>query len=76
MSRADELATYDVGLRGGSHDGKTIPVPGDPTDPPGAVHVSPPGSPELTEVYTPRLNPDDHGPIWLYVYIRTDGTSM
>lgn len=76
MSRTSELATYDVGLRGGSHDGKTIPVTGDPMTPPDVVYVAPPDSPELREVYTPRPNPEGHGPIWLYVYIRTDGPSM
>ncbi|MFJ4368860.1 hypothetical protein ACIP4S_32655 [Streptomyces chartreusis] len=57
---------------GGPIDGRTLPLLGDPLDPPDKlIHQDADGS----HIYTPRpLAHEDDGPLWLYVYLCTEPT--
>ncbi|OMI34347.1 hypothetical protein [Streptomyces sparsogenes] len=68
----EQIPTYDVTLTGGPLDGKTLPVSGDPMEPPDSVVVQLPPENQLQAVYTPRVNTDPEGGPWVYQYIRTE----
>ncbi|MEU0783268.1 hypothetical protein ABZ341_17055 [Streptomyces sp. NPDC006173] len=57
-------------LRGGPVDGRTLPLTGDPLNPPDVVvHQDAEGQ----HIYTPRpLADEDDGPLWMYVFLRTE----
>jgi hypothetical protein len=57
--------------QGGSLDGRTLPLFKDPLNPPDKlVHQVGDGT---QEIYTPRqLGAADEGPLWAYVYLRTE----
>ncbi|MBI0293266.1 hypothetical protein JBE04_01825 [Streptomyces sp. PRKS01-29] len=66
------MPTYDVTLAGGPLDGKTLPVTGDPMEPPDRVVVQLPPESELQAIYSPRVNTGPDGGPWVYQYIRTE----
>ncbi|MFK0125565.1 hypothetical protein ACIQSP_19900 [Streptomyces nigra] len=61
-------------LRGGPYDGRILPLLGD--DPFSPADVLAYHDDDGRHVYTPRpLGGDDDGPLWLYVYLRTEPLS-
>lgn len=68
----EPMPTYDVTLTGGPLDGKTLPVSGDPMDPPDRVVAPLPPENELQAIYSPRVNTGSEGGPWVYQYIRTE----
>lgn len=65
--------TYEILLKGGPLDGRTLPLYRDPLAPPDTVLYGVEAG--LRAVYTPRPNGDsDDGPLWIYVYLRTEPT--
>ncbi|MGW4541595.1 hypothetical protein ACWEOP_27475 [Streptomyces chartreusis] len=61
-------------LRGGPYDGVTLPLLGD--DPFSPADVLAYEDDAGRHVYTPRpLGDADDGPLWLYVYLRTEPLS-
>ncbi|GFE19996.1 hypothetical protein [Streptomyces nigrescens] len=68
----EQTPTYHVTLTGGPLDGKTLPVSGDPMEPPDRLVAQLPPENDLQAIYSPRVNTDPDGGPWLYQYIRTE----
>jgi hypothetical protein len=58
-------------VQGGPIDGRTLPLSGDPLNPPDKLIYA--VSETQQAVYTPRARTEaDDGPLWVYVYVRTE----
>lgn len=68
---SDERIPDGIIVQGGSLDGRTLPLHGDPLDPPQVLkHDVGDGR---REVYSPRPRGDaDDGPLWVYAYVWTE----
>lgn len=57
--------------QGGPLDGETFPLYGDPLNPPDVLCCA--DGEGMRAIYSPRPRTDaDDGPLWVYVYLRTE----